>query len=233
MEKSLKEKLVNVAMIAVVLGVFLAVAWVYLLRCEDWNCPTPEQFVRSFGPWAPLVYAVLYIASAPIPFMAPVLSAAGGLLFGAGLGTLYTLVIATISALVPFTMARRLGREWVESKLKGKRLKAIYEQSAGDKGFVFVLLMRLIPILPWEVQNYVGGLGKVSVVQFVLATMLGIIPGTFSLAFLGAAITNPGAWQFWAAIALKIVTALIPVIAVYLQSRKKAQSAAEQVSVET
>jgi uncharacterized membrane protein YdjX (TVP38/TMEM64 family) len=232
MEKSLKEKLINVAMIAIVLGVFLAVAWVYLLRCEDWNCPTPEQFVRSFGPWAPLVYAVLYIASAPIPFMAPVLSAAGGLLFGAGLGTLYTLVIASISALVPFTMSRRLGREWVESKLKGKRLEAIYEQSAGDQGFVFVLLMRLIPVLPWEVQNYVGGLSKVSVLTFILATMVGIIPGTFSLAFLGSAITNPGAWQFWAAIALKIVTALVPVVAVYIQNRKKSKLAAEQAPAE-
>jgi uncharacterized membrane protein YdjX (TVP38/TMEM64 family) len=162
-----------------------------------------------------------------VPFLAIALSAAGGRLFGTTPGTVYTIIIATTSALVPFTMARRLGREWVESKLKGKKLGKIHEQSAGDKGFIFVLLMRLIPILPWEVQNYVGGLSKVSVITFVLATMLGIIPGTFSLVFLGSSIGDPGAWQFWAAIALKVVTALIPVVAVYVQNRRQKQTAAE------
>ena len=225
MEKPLKQKLTNLIMLAAVLILFGVIATLYLAQCEAGRCPSPEMFVRSFGPWAPIIYAVLYIASSPVPFVAPALSAAGGLLFGTVLGTVYTIIIATASALVPFAMARRLGREWVASKLKGKKLEAIYEQSAGDKGFVFILLMRLIPVLPWEVQNYVGGLCKVSVVKFVLATMLGIIPGTFSLVFLGSSISDPGAWQFWAAIALKIVTALVPVVAVYIQTRRQKQAA--------
>jgi uncharacterized membrane protein YdjX (TVP38/TMEM64 family) len=232
-EKSLKQKLTNFILVAVVLVLFGAVATLYLAQCEAGRCPSPEAFVRSFGPWAPIIYAVVYIASSPVPFLAPALSAAGGLLFGTILGTVYTVVIATVSALVPFTMARRLGREWVESKLKGKKLEAIYEQSAGDRGFVFVLLMRLIPILPWEVQNYVGGLCKVSVLKFILATMLGIIAGTFSLVFLGSSIGDPSAWQFWAVIALKIVTALIPVVAVYLQNRRQKQAVQEQAIAES
>jgi uncharacterized membrane protein YdjX (TVP38/TMEM64 family) len=227
-----KQTLINIAMVVVILGTMGAVTATYFDRCDAWDCPNVEQFVKSFGPWAPLAYAVLYIASSPVPFLAPPLSAASGLLFGTILGTVYTIILATLSALVPFTMARRLGREWVDSKLKGKKLEAIYEQSAGDRGFAFVLLMRLIPVLPWEVQNYVGGLCKVSVIKFVLATMLGIIPGAFSLVFLGSSIDNPGTWQFWAAIALKIVTALIPVVAVYIQNRRQKQAAPEQAPAE-
>jgi uncharacterized membrane protein YdjX (TVP38/TMEM64 family) len=117
-------------------------------------------------------------------------------------------------------MARRLGRDWAESKLEGKKLDKIYQQSEGGKGFTFVLLMRLIPVLPWEVQNYVGGLTKVSPLIFIAGTMLGIIPGSFSLAFLGAAATDPSSWQFFAAVALKIVTALVPVVAIYVRSRR-------------
>ena len=83
--------------------------------------------------------------------------------------------------------------------------------------------MRLIPVLPWEVQNYVAGLTKVPVPTFLLATIVGTIPGTFSLAFLGDSIGDPTAWQFWVAIALNIVTALIPGIAIYVRSRKKKQ----------
>ena len=232
MKKSSKQTLINTAMVIVISSVFAAVAVAYFRQCDSWSCPSVQQFVSSFGPWAPLVFAVLYIASSPVPFLAPALSAAGGLLFGTILGTVYTVIIATVSALVPFTLARRLGREWVESKLRGKKLEGIYEQSAGGKGFVFVLLMRLIPVLPWEVQNYVGGLSKVSVVTFLLATMLGIIPGTFSLVFLGSAISSPGDWQFWAAIALKAVTALIPVVAVYVQNRRQKQAAPKQAVAE-
>ena len=215
-----KQRWINVAIVVVVFGTFAATAWYYFSQCDAFDCPNVERFIRDFGPWAPLAYAFIYIVSSPIPFLAPVLSATGGLLFGAGLGTLYTIVIAAISSLVPFVLARRLGREWVESKLKGKRLDEIYEQSGGNQGFLFILLLRLIPLLPWEIQNYVAGLTKVSVPTYILATMLGIIPGTFSLTFLGSSVTDPGSWQFWAAIALKVVTALIPAVVIYIRSRR-------------
>ena len=190
-----------------------------------------EAFIRSFGSWAPLAYAAIYIICAPIPFFAPLFSAIGGLLFGTIRGTLYLIVIATVSALVPFSLARRLGQEWVEGKLKGKKLDDIYQRSEGRKGFSFILLMRLIPVLPWEIQNYVGGLTKVSVPTFVVATMLGIVLGAFSLAFLGAAVTDPSSWQFYAAVALKIATALIPVVAIFIQNRRKKRISAERAPV--
>jgi uncharacterized membrane protein YdjX (TVP38/TMEM64 family) len=223
-----RQRWINVAIVVVVFGTFAATAWYYFSQCDAFDCPNVERFIRDFGPWAPLAYAFIYIVSSPIPFLAPVLSATGGLLFGAGLGTLYTIVIAAISALVPFVLARRLGREWVESKLKGKRLDEIYEQSGGNQGFLFILLLRLIPLLPWEIQNYVAGLTKVSVPTYILATMLGIIPGTFSLAFLGSAVTDPSSWQFWAAIALKVVTALIPAVAIYIRSRRNKRKESTQ-----
>jgi uncharacterized membrane protein YdjX (TVP38/TMEM64 family) len=177
--------------------------------------------VQSFGPWGPLIFAILYIAASPIPFVSTVLSATAGLLFGAVRGALYTIVVATISALVPFTIARRLGREWVASKLKGKRLDEIYEQSGGSGGFVFIVLMRLIPVLPWEVQNYIAGLSKVPALTFLLATLLGIIPLTTSLTFLGASANDPTSWQFYVAIGINVIAALIPIVVVTLRNRAK------------
>lgn len=207
-------------LVVVIVGVFAATAWYYFSMYDQFNRRNLEAFIGGFGPWAPLAYAAIYVISAPIPFLAPVLSAVGGLLFGIVWGTCLVLIVATGSAFVPFYMARRLGRDWVESKLEGKRLDEIYQQSAGGGGFVFVMLMRLIPLLPWEVQNYVAGLTKVSPLIFIAGTMLGIIPGSFSLVFLGAAATDPTSWQFVAAVALKIVTALIPVVAIYVRSRR-------------
>ncbi|MFN2110252.1 MAG: VTT domain-containing protein, partial [Anaerolineae bacterium] len=79
----------------------------------------------------------------------------------------------------------------------------------------------LVPALPWEVQNYVAGLTKVSIPTFVAGTIAGIIPGSFSLVFLGAAATDPMSWQFAAAIALKVATALIPLVYLGLKNRRK------------
>ena len=230
MKKESKQQWINILLVIVIFGVFAVTAWYYFSQYDEFSRDNLEAFIGGFGPWAPLAYAAIYIISAPIPFLAPVLSAVGGLLFGIVWGTVLVLVIATTSAFVPFYMARRLGRDWVESKLEGKRLDEIYQQSEGGKGFVFIMLMRLIPVLPWEVQNYVAGLTKVSPLTFIAGTMVGIIPGSFSLVFLGAAATDPTSWQFFAAIALKIVTALIPVVAIYVRSRRAKKDASEGVT---
>jgi uncharacterized membrane protein YdjX (TVP38/TMEM64 family) len=219
-EQPKQNKWLQVLLLVIILGVFVATAWYYFSMYDEFNRENLESFIRGFGPWAPLAYAAIYVISSPVPFLAPVISAVGGLLFGIIWGTLLVLVTATASAFVPFYLSRQLGREWVESKLKGKRLEEIYQQSEGSKGFTFILLMRLIPVLPWEVQNYVAGLTKVSPLTFIAGTMLGIIPGSFSLVFLGDAVTDPTSWQFFAAIALKIATALIPAVAIYVRSRR-------------
>ena len=227
MKKESKQQWINVLLVIVIFGVFAVTAWYYFSQYDQFNRENLEAFIGGFGPWAPLAYAAIYIISAPVPFLAPVLTAVGGLLFGVVWGTVLVLVVATTSAFIPFYMARQLGRDWVESKLEGKKLDEIYQQSEGSKGFAFVMLMRLIPVLPWEVQNYVGGLTKVSPPIFAAGTIMGIIPGSFSLVFLGAAVTDPTSWQFFAAVALKIVTALIPVVAIYVRSRRSKQAGAE------
>jgi uncharacterized membrane protein YdjX (TVP38/TMEM64 family) len=220
MEDQSKQKWINAGIVTFIVLSILGAMLYYFSQCDEGMCPSLAEFVQGFGPWAPLVFAVLYVVGAPIPFLAPLFSAIAGVLFGTWLGTVYTIIVAAVSALVPFTLARRLGREWVESKLKGQKLDEAYQQSSGSQGFWFVVLMRAVPILPWEVQNYVAGLTKVSVPLFLLATMLGIIPGSFSLVFLGASVADPTPLQLTIAIGLKVATALVPVVAIYVRNRR-------------
>ena len=226
MEHESRQKRINVAIVAFVVLSIAGTTLYYFSQCDEGVCPSLAEFVQGFGPWAPLAFAALYIISSPIPFLAPLLSAVAGILFGTIPGTLYTIAIAALSALVPFTLARRLGREWVESKIKGRRLDEMYQQSGGRQGFWFVLLLRAVPMLPWEAQNYAAGLTKVSIPTFVLATMLGIIPGSFSLVFLGASVADPSPLQLSIAIALKVITALVPVVAIYVRNRRGRKEAA-------
>ena len=215
------QKLINIVMITVVVIVLSVMAFLYFSQCNEGQCPSAEQFVRSFGPWAPVLFVVIYISASPIPFLATFLSAASGLVFGALWGTILAVFSASLSALVPFTLARRLGQEWVSSKLEGKKLENLYHKSEGQGGFLFVMFMRMVPIIPWELQNYIAGLSKVSYLTFIPATIVGIIPGTFSLVFLGSAIRDPGSWQFWLGIGLTVGVMVIPVIISVLQNKRK------------
>ena len=176
-----------------------------------------RDFLSSFGMWAPLAFGIVYIAASPIPFMATVLSTTGGVLFGPLRGTLYTIVIATISALVPFTLSRQLGKEWVAAKLKGKKLDSVVSDTSQQYGFVLVLLTRLIPVLPWEIQNYVLGITNVSVWNYILGILVGTIPGTFSLVYLGDSLTNLSANRLWVAVGFNVATLVVPAVVLLIR----------------
>jgi uncharacterized membrane protein YdjX (TVP38/TMEM64 family) len=180
-----------------------------------------ERLISSFGPAAVVVYVLAYLLSSPIPFLAPILSATGGLLFGPLLGAALAIVIAAATSLVPFSISRRLGREWVEAKLQNSKLNNIYKRLDSGNGFTFILLLRLVPVMPWELQNYLAGVTRVSVLTYMAATVLGSIPLTVCLAILGSAAKNPASWGFAGAVALTAVVLITPILVFYLRTRKK------------
>lgn len=222
-------KWLHIPLVILIFGIVGAAAWYYFSIYDRFNSDNLQAFIRSFGAWAPVIFAIIYIISAPIPLVSWVTSPLGGLLFGTLWGSLLVIGVATASSMIPFTLSRTLGQEWVESKLKGKRLDDIYQRSEGQGGFLFILMMRLIPLLPWEVQNYVAGLTKVSIPVYVIATALGIIPGSLGLVLIGDAIANPTPWKLVAAIALNAVVMVgAPLTATLLRRRKSRQQSSEE-----
>jgi uncharacterized membrane protein YdjX (TVP38/TMEM64 family) len=220
--KSQHRKWIHIPLIILLFAVLGLTVWYYFSMYDRFNSKNVQAFIRGFGPWAPVAFAFLYAVGSPIPFVSLILSPLGGLLFGTLKGSLLVIGVATFSSLIPFLMARRLGREWVASKIKGEKLSEIYEKSQGQTGFTFILLMRLIPILPWEVQNYVAGLTQIAIPKFLIATALGIIPGSGALVFLGESITDPTSWQFFAALGFNAIVMIgAPLIARLVMNRNK------------
>ena len=203
----------------------VSVIALYFSRYTRLNSENLRDFIDSFGGWAPVAYGIIYIAASPVPFVATFLSTTGGVLFGPLRGTLYTIFIASVSAFVPFLLARYLGTEWVASKLKGKKLENIISQTSQHYGFILVMLARLIPILPWEIQNYVLGLTNVSVWTYFLGTLIGTIPGSFSLVYLGDSLTNLNANKLYLALGLNVLTLVVPMFVLFSRNmRKRPQS---------
>ena len=140
---------------------------------------TQEHFATAVT-----IFSVLYLLQTT--FSLPggaILTLTGGFLFGSFLGTLIVLVPATVGATLAFLGARYLLRDWVERTF-GHRLKTIQEGFAKD-AFSYLLTLRLIPIFPFFLVNLVSGLSRIRLGTYILATAIGIIPGSFVFANAG------------------------------------------------
>src|SRR5438132_2068388 len=111
------------------------------------------------------------------------LTLTAGFLFGSFLGTLFLIVPATLGATLAFLVARYLLRDWVERKFGG-RLEA-FQRGFAKNAFSYLLTLRLIPLFPFFLVNLVSGLTRISLGTYILATAIGIIPGSFVYAYAG------------------------------------------------
>jgi uncharacterized membrane protein YdjX (TVP38/TMEM64 family) len=121
------------------------------------------------------------------------LTVGGGLLFGAFASTFYAVFGATAGATTVFLLARTFGGDLLRTKA-GTTLDRM-EQGFRRNSFSYLLALRLLPLIPFWLVNLVPGLLNVRLRTFVLATMIGIIPGTAMFASLGggaAAILDRG-----------------------------------------
>jgi uncharacterized membrane protein YdjX (TVP38/TMEM64 family) len=112
-----------------------------------------------------------------------ILTLAGGFLFGSVWGTLYVNLGATTGATLAFLAARYLLRDWVESKF-GSRLGP-FQEGFSQNAFNYLMMLRLIPAFPFFLINLLSGLTRVNLGTYVVATALGIIPGSFVYAYAG------------------------------------------------
>ena len=171
-----------------VLVAFLAAAVYYFRFTEGGREVTPEFVLDSIESQDPitarLIYVAFYIVGTVLLLPGTVLSFAGAVLFGAYEGTLYTWVGATIGATLAYGMARLLGRGFVE-RLFGDRFAA-FDQRIRAHGFTGLLLIRLLPLFPFNAVNFGCGLTGIRLRDYVLATAIGIVPGTFVYQFLFA-----------------------------------------------
>lgn len=186
----------------------VGIGWLAKLAGFDVRQMTPDrvqQLVLSFGAWAPVVYLLAY-AQPLVPLPASVMTITGGLAFGPAWGTAAAMVGATLRACTEFAVARLLGREVVAKLLKGKA--AALDARIGENGFKTVLLIRLIPNLPFDMQNYGLGFSRIGFVPYASATFLGMLPGCFAYVYLGYSLTDPK--QIWKlGVAVLLIVGLI------------------------
>ncbi|MGA8847023.1 MAG: TVP38/TMEM64 family protein [Nocardioides sp.] len=145
--------------------------------------------VHAAGIWGPAVFFAVYTLLALVPWPKAVLTAAGGMLFGMWGGALLSLGAALIGAICSFGVGRLLGRDAVDRLIHG-RLRRV-DALLSDHGLSAVLVVRLVPVVPYTAINYAAGLSGVSLRNYVLGSGIGMLPGSLAYAAMGAYGTNP------------------------------------------
>lgn len=181
---------------------------------------TLESWIRAQGVLAPLIFGFIYVAATVFALPGSVLTIGGGLLFGAWWGTLINWLSASLGAAISFLLARYMGREAITKILKSKGTLQGLDDKIGNNGFYSVLILRLVPLFPFNGLNFGLGLTKVSFRDYALATLLGMLPGTFVFTSLGSAgrhldFADPLTWlqvQVWGPFVLVILLSFAPKI---------------------
>lgn len=179
----------------------------------DFSQISSDEFkakIDSFGIWGPIAYIILYILRPLILLPAALTSASAGAIWGPLKGFIILQIGANLSAVGEFFIARYFARSAIEKMVKGKMAKI--DEAVQKRGFITVLLIRLIPNVAWDIQNLSLGLTKVKFRDYFLATLIGIMPGSFALVYFGgsliSALTNPA--HLW-----KIAVAVLLLVGVY------------------
>jgi uncharacterized membrane protein YdjX (TVP38/TMEM64 family) len=138
-----------------------------------------QCIAERFGIWAPIAYMALYALSTVLALPGTVMTISGGVLFGKWFGTLWAALGATLGACCAFTLARTLGRDFVARRLAGRGWFQALERGIAEGGLSFVLFVRVVPIIPPTGINFGSGLTSVRFRDYLLGTLIGLLPSTF------------------------------------------------------
>ncbi len=144
------------------------------------------DWIDSLGTWGVVAFAAIYILAAVLFLPGSVLTLGAGIVFGVVKGAVIVIVSATMGASAAFLVGRYLARNWVAGKIaKNSNFQAI-DEAVGREGWKIVGLTRLSPIFPFNLLNYAFGITRVSLKDYVLASFVGMMPGTLMFVYVGS-----------------------------------------------
>ena len=144
------------------------------------------QWIRELGPWGWVIFVLLYIATAVLLLPAVVLTLGAGAVFGVAKGWVIVSVAATLAATAAFLVGRHVARGWVARRIEGNPTFTAIDEAVGREGWKIVGLTRLSPAFPFNLLNYAYGVTRVSLRHYVLASWIGMMPGTLMYVYLGS-----------------------------------------------
>lgn len=194
MKKSIIKILITVGIVAAVYLVLRSYGVTDDIRLE--NVPKIKTWVSSFGRIAPLVYIGLYLVSTVFFLPGSPVTVLAGFVFGPLWGIFYASVASIISVSVAFLIARYIARDLVEGWVKDNAQFRKIDEQVEEQGWRILMFTRLVPIFPFNLQNYAYGLTSIRFSTYILVSAIFMLPGTAVFVQLGGAFVR-GEGNIW------------------------------------
>lgn len=165
------------------------VGLVLFLPINEWALLLVE-WIRGAGALGVGVYALTYVAATLLLLPGSILTAGAGFAYGPLWGTLLASPVSVLASTLAFVLGRSVARTWVSRRMEKHPRFAAIDEAIGESGFKIVFLLRLSPIFPFNLLNYALGVTRVRLRDYVIASLLGMLPGTFLYVYLGSLVTN-------------------------------------------
>src|SRR5438093_2646046 len=217
--------------VAVGIGIVLAVKYLHvqdlLKEALDW--------IGKLGPWGPVIFAGLYVVATVLFVPGSVLTLGAGAVFGVALGSVCVSISATLGATAAFLVGRYLARDAVARRIEKNEKFATIDRAVAGEGWRIVLLTRLSPVFPFTLLNYAFGLTQVKLSHYMLASWIGMMPGTVMYVYLGSLVNvgaghrqrTSGEWVLYGIGLLATVTVTVFVTRVARKALEKKISSSE------
>lgn len=173
-----------------------------VLPVRDW-IRTFSDWVQQQGPMGVVVFILAYAVATVLLLPGWIFTVTAGFLFGIIGGTAVALTGATIGASLSFLVARYLVRDSVQNFAKSNPQFNAIDRAIAENGWKIVGLLRLSPLIPFNISNYFYGVTAIPFWQYVFVSAVGMLPGTLLYAYLGAvgkatvgAKAPPSTWQY-------------------------------------
>ncbi|HNC99519.1 MAG TPA: TVP38/TMEM64 family protein [Myxococcota bacterium] len=216
-----------------ILGLGILLVGVRFLNISEW-LKQALAWVSELGVWGVVAFVGLYVAAAVLLIPGSILTLGAGAVFGVAWGCVYVSVASTLGATCAFLVGRYFARAAIARRIEGNPRFSALDRAVAAEGWKIVGLARLSPIFPFTLLNYAFGLTQVRLSHYVLASWIGMMPGTVLYVYLGslagaAAGTRnrtPGEWVLYG-------VGLLATVAVAVQVTRIARRAlAERIEPE-
>lgn len=149
------------------------------------NAENLASWIAWLGIWAPIGFVVLYAVATVALVPGGIFDLVGGALFGPVFGSALDLLGGTLGAALAFLVARYIARDWAQ-KRAGPRLQGVM-RSVDEEDWRFVAFVRLVPVIPYNIANYLLGITRIPFPRYVLATLVFMAPSTVAYTWIGHA----------------------------------------------
>jgi uncharacterized membrane protein YdjX (TVP38/TMEM64 family) len=146
--------------------------------------------VRETGFAGVLLYALVYVAATLLLLPGSILTAGAGFVYGPLWGALLVSPVSVLGATLAFLLGRGVARGWVVRRLRANTRVAAIDEAVAQHGLRLVVLLRLSPLVPFNLLNYALGLTRVRLRDYVIGSALGMLPGTVLYVYLGSTIAE-------------------------------------------